>query len=337
MTDDNENMEVDDILSSIKSILEEDEDDKNVNHVEVSSSSDESDAVAIDGTDDIIELSDDMRIGETGDDVAEINQVEEGSPLDLAIGDIDSDENKVSETENSSMIITEENDITVADVQDKPVDENDVNAGVENKEKIVSTNDGDEGVNFTVEQPVDTEQEPHQEDVVTDSENNESNNIEDVNAEAAETTESETGLSIEPQKEDVQKDLETNQEVAYSEVKEADVEADDAVDVSANIISNFAKMFAKGGNAEKKKVVEMPQIIGLGQGNRTLEDFVKDAIVKVIGDDIAKKWNNGADYYSMAEAEIKRQVKEWMNNNLPIMIEKIVKEEIARVIEKVGS
>lgn len=342
MTEDNENMEVSDILSSIKSILEEDEENKDINPVNAANGDDEADAAdagEADGADDIIELSDDMRIDGTENDIVEINQVEEGSPLDLAIGDID-DENKAPELESLLSDVAENTSgDAVAEMQAEPIEgiaEDATDVVIEDKEEVVSTDnsDGDANIDENPTEPEQDEQENRQEDVEINNETEENSESEVINNEVMETKENEVDVSDDLQKEEEQK---ISDDITATEAKETEAGADDAVDVSASIISNFAKMFAKGNSAEKKQVVEAPKIVGLGQGSKTLEDFVKDAVVEVIGRDIAKKWNDGADYHAMAEAEIKRQIKEWINDNLPVMIERIVKEEIARVIEKVGS
>ncbi len=110
---------------------------------------------------------------------------------------------------------------------------------------------------------------------------------------------------------------------------------EDTVDASANIINNFAKMFAKDKSETAEEV--KPQVESLGDGSHTLENFVRDAIIKVIGEDITKQWNNGAEYRMIAEAEIKRQVQSWLNDNLSTAVENIVKEEMKRVMAKAGS
>lgn len=109
------------------------------------------------------------------------------------------------------------------------------------------------------------------------------------------------------------------------------------MDVSANIISNFAKMFSREEKPAAPQEPAAPAITALGDGAKTLEEFVSDAIVRVIGKEISRQWNNGADFKSFAEAEIMRQTKEWINENLPLLVEKVVKQEIERVIAKVGS
>ena len=86
-----------------------------------------------------------------------------------------------------------------------------------------------------------------------------------------------------------------------------------------------------------EKTAPVEAITTTGDTNKTLEQFVLDSIVKVIGDEISNKWENGADFRSFAEAEITRQTTAWINDNLPTLVEKIVKQEIERVIAKVGS
>ena len=324
MTENSENMEVDDILSSIKSILEEDENNKSVTPEVAESETNDSEVVSNDADDDIIELSDDMRIAqddnEAEGDLADINQVEEGSPLDLAIDGLDSEEIKPLEQINSPTDMIE---LTADDIVSKT-------------ENVVE------------EEKVDVPQSEVAEEIAKDAEDAAVNEQIRESAEVTEVADDNMSIAVEESEnhnetidEVVVKsdDVGQNVEEATTDdnVKVSEIGADDAVDVSANIISNFAKMFANGNTVTKKQVVESPQIVGLGEGSKTLEDFVQDAVVKVIGKDIAEKWNDGADYRNIAEAEIKHQVKDWINDNLPVMIERIVKEEIARVIEKVGS
>ena len=102
-------------------------------------------------------------------------------------------------------------------------------------------------------------------------------------------------------------------------------------DVSANIMSNFAKMFSHEEMAEKTEIREV------GNASKTLEEFVVDAIQNAIGNEISAKWNNGSDFNSFVETEIKRQVENWIANNMNDLIENMVKKEVERVIAKVGS
>ena len=122
-------------------------------------------------------------------------------------------------------------------------------------------------------------------------------------------------------------------------VMEPEAAADSAVDVSANIISNFAKMFSRDDTpAPAVDVSEKPvEIAAPGNTSKTLEEFVLDAVIKVVGGEIRRQWNDGAGFKSFAEAEIVRQTEKWINDNLPALVEKVVKQEIERVIAKVGS
>ena len=112
---------------------------------------------------------------------------------------------------------------------------------------------------------------------------------------------------------------------------------EDPIDVSAGIISNFAKMFSHEEPAAAIVETPVPVISAPGNTDKTLEEFVLEAITKVIGKEISSQWNNGAEFKAFAEAEIIRQTKEWLNDNLPLLVEKVVKQEIERVIAKVGS
>lgn len=114
----------------------------------------------------------------------------------------------------------------------------------------------------------------------------------------------------------------------------------DAVDVSANIISNFAKMFAKEEtpivNAEPK-VEYNAKVEKIGDASKTIADVVAEVIRSIIGDEVAANWRQGADYSEFAAQEIQYQTKMWLDANLPVLVERIVKQEIERVMAKVGN
>lgn len=119
------------------------------------------------------------------------------------------------------------------------------------------------------------------------------------------------------------------------------VEEDKAVDVSANIISNFAKMFAQNKDHAEPEAVPIPAApsvsknIKIGNPDATLEDMVKSAIAGMVSG-----WVSGAeskvDIKEIADREIARQTKIWLDANLPSIVETIVKKEIERVMVKVG-
>ena len=96
-------------------------------------------------------------------------------------------------------------------------------------------------------------------------------------------------------------------------------------------------MFSREEATVEEKVATTENIIAVGNAQKTLEEFVLEAITKVIGNEISYKWNKGEDFRTYAEAEINRQISAWVNENLPSMVENIIKQEIQRVIAKVGS
>ena len=96
-------------------------------------------------------------------------------------------------------------------------------------------------------------------------------------------------------------------------------------------------MFSREENTPIVPVESTPEVTSVGNATKTLEEFVLDSVIKVVGKEISQQWNNGSDFKTFAENEIVRQTKEWINDNLPSLVEKVVKQEIERVIAKVGS
>ena len=274
MAEDNQEAEMEDILSSIKNILEEDEQNKSVSVK--SSEPVEKDVLdnvlASSDTNDILELSPEMRVSE--------------EPL--------------PQPEKDSA----ERDI-VASVMDEPIinpladDADPTDIIAMEKQVTADENSDDSFLN---------EKEPFVEPTVAPEP--------EIVADAAPEP------FVEP-----------------SAATEA--AADSAVDVSAGIISNFAKMFAKGKETENEtrtvEITPSSEIIAPGDTSKTLEQFVQDAIMKAIGNEILRQWNNGSDFKSFAEAEVIRQTEKWLNDHLPALVEKVVKQEIERVMVKVGS
>lgn len=114
-----------------------------------------------------------------------------------------------------------------------------------------------------------------------------------------------------------------------------------AVDVSASIINNFAKMFSSEESpaAKASAAIELPEepVRQLGNASTTIEDVVAKVIRSIIGEEVAANWRKFADYDALAREEIKARTESWLNENLPALVEKIVKQEIERVMAKVGS
>ena len=114
---------------------------------------------------------------------------------------------------------------------------------------------------------------------------------------------------------------------------------ENAVDASANIISNFAKMFAKEEAAIQQNKITTPEnnINLLGDGSKTIEDIVCSVIRQIIADEVSTNWHKSADYENFAKQEISLYTQKWIDKNLPTIVEKIVKQEIERVMAKAGN
>lgn len=123
----------------------------------------------------------------------------------------------------------------------------------------------------------------------------------------------------------------------------ADKVETDAVDVSANIISNFAKMFAEKSPAETPDEVEkakVPQdltpIKEMGNGSKTISEVVEDVIKNIISVSVSAELDSNVDIAAFAKEEIKSQTKAWLDAKLPAIVEATVQKEIERVMAKVG-
>ena len=400
MAEEAQNNEMEDILSSIKNILEKDE-QKQSSHTEETSlednviveipsgveniSASESEAanyndIETEEVDDILDLSPEMRIAE--------EQVK-------AVLAQDTDEEKEETTSNISETIDEEpaqNEIAdVSDMvteqeaepieeslsEDKPEPEQEI---AEEEPAPIVENDAEPEPETASEYEVETEPEPEpsldelldtqgeissfsdpladsdndsifdtakdeQDQSIEDLINSSSSPDEEINSEiksiitqSDEAEEVELPKFIAEEAETATLELDEDTELPLSaEVAEIiEQKTEDTADVSANILSNFAKMFSKE-EPKNKPETSLPSINYAGDTAKTLEEFVLEAITKVIGREISNQWQEGADFQSFAKEEIRRQTTAWINDNLPMLVEKIVKKEIERVIAKVGS
>lgn len=116
----------------------------------------------------------------------------------------------------------------------------------------------------------------------------------------------------------------------------------DAADVSANIISNFAKMFAEKipvepvAEAEENAETAAAPITLLGNGSRTIEQVVEDVVKGIVGESVSAELNGSVNIADYAKEEIKNQTKAWLEAKLPSIVEAAVQKEIERVMAKVG-
>lgn len=381
MAEDSNDMEVEDILSSIKNILEEDA--QNSDNEAVDNKAPESneapenvlDQVLADDSD-IIQLSDDMRISEQDNNVAtaddgidneqQIEEIEDDSPVGAALSDLDRADETVSLSE-SSMIetspaeefandMTEINQNESSELVTQTLDEqtNEISANTYAIEETAADNSAEsissateESIPEAVENSVVEVEQP----AVAETENEEvsvTDTVETIKYDDTNNLNTDWNIPTNSADTDAPAHEAEMQESLIVENVPVSVAAEtvnepsstsDAVDASVNIINNFAKIFSKNKNQGDKsdEAVAEPTIDGVGNPKKTLEEFVQDAIAKVIGEDIARQWNDGAAYQTIAEEEIKSQVQTWINNNLATIVEKIVKEEMERVIAKVGS
>ena len=76
----------------------------------------------------------------------------------------------------------------------------------------------------------------------------------------------------------------------------------------------------------------------IGADSKTVADLVKEVLRDSLQPVVEQKLQNiDADILQVLHAEIKAQAKAWVDANLNRVVEDAVKEEIKRVIAKVGS
>lgn len=330
----NQDMSMEDILSSIKNILEED-----------AGSAHRSSAPA---EDDILELSSDMRLEEPGNESinldAELNDVKLPELNEEIVSPVVEDAAVVVENEGepqgvrlgwedfeSDPFYEEPNEPDVAEVIELPAAE--IAEPVIEPEPVVEAEP-------VIEPAVEIEPEPVAEpEIIEEPEPAIEPEI------MAEPVIEPEPVVIEPEpivEPEVVAKPEMIEEPEMAAEPEENLQENNAVDVSASIISNFAKMFSH----EEPKPVETPAeqpavsaepVTVLGDGARTIEDVVSSVIRQIIGDEVAANWRNGLDYEAFAREEISRQTKEWLDANLPAVVETVVKKEIERVMVKAGT
>lgn len=121
------------------------------------------------------------------------------------------------------------------------------------------------------------------------------------------------------------------------EVKE---EVSEPADVSEAIIDNFAQMFNanKPSASTSAAIAPSSETTLIGADSKTVADLVKEVLRDSLQPVVEQKLQNiDADILQALHAEIKAQAKAWVDANLNRVVEDAVKEEIKRVIAKVGS
>ncbi|MFR1031551.1 MAG: DUF2497 domain-containing protein [Alphaproteobacteria bacterium] len=148
--------------------------------------------------------------------------------------------------------------------------------------------------------------------------------------EAVEPTDNIQDVPSEPVIETVEAERETE-----TPVEAPAAPSEDAADVSANIISNFAKLFAE------KKAAELPQTADVSEtesrpepvksASPSISELVREAVVRQVTQQM------DVNFESYAREAVAAQTQAWLDANLPAIVEAVVSKEIERVMAKVGS
>lgn len=361
MAEDNQNSEMEDILSSIKNILEEDEQrQKNQNTIDVL---DDVLADTTDDVDDILELSPDMRIEEkaeieTGNQNNDIPEVDIFADVDLSNGNIVESEFIIDEPvgtiDDIPEVVVNEEPLPLANDQDEVLQTNDDSFidDITPIEDILAEDNNNQYVDNIIEDRPNTNFETTLPEELS-FENLSDNKVDDIVVDQFEEIDQAPAIVDEPimpeQIELVENAIVADapaiienaevidKPIAIKETPVVEKTETQKSDASSKLISNFAKMFSHEEASVEEKTTVVENIVAVGNAQKTLEEFVLEAITKVIGNEISYKWNKGEDFRTYAEEEINRQISAWVNENLPSMVENIIKQEIQRVIAKVGS
>lgn len=152
---------------------------------------------------------------------------------------------------------------------------------------------------------------------------------EEVEMTEADPTDNIQDVISEPVVEIDEPEIETNQEAET-------IRTADAADVSANIISNFAKLFAEKKAAEipnePAAVAESAQNqVSVKTASPSISELVREAVVKQVTQQM------DVNFESYAREAVAAQTQAWLDANLPAIVEAVVSKEIERVMAKVGS
>ncbi len=114
-------------------------------------------------------------------------------------------------------------------------------------------------------------------------------------------------------------------------------EPQDAADVSANIINNFAKLFAEKKAAQTETMTEpepevmTPSVEPVKNSSQSIAELVREAVVKQVTQQM------DVNFETYAKEAVAAQTQAWLDANLPAIVEAVVSKEIERVMAKVGS
>ncbi len=321
MAEDNtQDMAMEDILSSIKNILEEDEAGRKA---EAPSAISEAEPAALKeaepDTDDILDLSSDMRVDAAEEPAAAEGEINLEQELDEVktpeLNEEGSFEIKDVEPDESGQGVRANVNLGWEDLESDPFDAGEKEDAEPSSEEPAPQEDPD-----AVEMPAAVADLAPEESIFPEAEPV-------VETEPADEPQTETTYKPEPEPV-----LEPEPAVREQPV------ADSAVDVSANIISNFTRMFSHAGaKAAPEPEIPAEPIREIGDAHKTIEDMVADVIRRIIGAEVEQNWRQNADYDAYARQVIAEQAKSWLEANLPEIVETIVRREIERVMAKAGN
>lgn len=350
--DNNQELAMEDILSSIKNILEEDEASHSPAASETSSPAEQ--PATGETSEEILELSPEMRVREdeaalpeAGNEtlaepetVTETAAAEEEKPEEVDLDALLDEPQQEGDVVGSLLqsVGTEDLDSDPFYAETENLPEIETEEIPEAEAEIVEVPEVFTGPEEAAEQPPAEEVAEMTTEELPEEETVESFETADAQAEVSDLPEPQAEqipeVSSEPEEE-------TQTRIDETPAEEPVAAADDAVDVSASIISNFAKMFSNENAAAEvqpqENALPAEPVSRIGNGAQTIEDVVAGVIRSIIGEEVSQNWRQGADYDALARDEIVRQTKAWLDNNLPQVVEAVVKQEIERVMAKAGA
>ena len=216
-------------------------------------------------------------------------------------------------------------------------------AELQNEEDVSVQKEENEPRDIEIEAPIDIEAEDREEKAV------ELQNEEDVSVQKEENEprdiDIENPIDVEVEYKENQNTKHQEEELHATVIEEKQErvnvyskkeEKNEIQDVSSEIIDNFAQMF--NGTNSQSNIPAATKQTSLGNGNLTIETLVKEVIaesIKPVVEDAVSKLDD--NILQAVKEEISAVAKEWVNQNLQNTIEEVVKEEVRRVIAKVGS
>ncbi len=137
-------------------------------------------------------------------------------------------------------------------------------------------------------------------------------------------------------------DDEASETETASPVTENETVRQDAVEASANILSNFAKLFSKEQEAPQETAAAVEEVAAEGPvaslpANEELENMVREVIAREVGNWVKNSLPDNAGIEQIAADVVNRRTEDWLNQNLPTIVERIVKEEMAKIMNKVNA